>query len=128
MEQGIRVFLADGHEGYRAGLARAIGAHPELVLAGEARDGREALEQALVLRPDVVALEVRLDRLGGLDVCRTLTGLDEPVAGQVVLLSGEPNEALAEAARSAGAAAVLDKSAARTAICGRLVEIGRRRG
>jgi two-component system, NarL family, response regulator DevR len=120
----IRVLLVDGHEGYRTGLARAITEHRSLELVGEASDGREGLEQALLLRPDLIVLEVRLSKLGGIDVCRTLTGLDEPLGARVVLLSGERNEALMAAATEAGASAVLDKSAARGELLERLAQLG----
>jgi DNA-binding NarL/FixJ family response regulator len=120
----IRVLLVDGHEGYRTGLARAIAEHPSLELAGEARDGREALEQALLLRPDLIVLEVRLSQLGGIDVCRTLRGLDQPLDARVVILSGEPNQAVMAAATEAGASAVLDKSAARGELLEKLAELG----
>ncbi len=118
------MLLVDGHEGYRAGLARAIGDHPLLELAGEAGDGREALEQTLTLRPDLLVLEVRLAHLGGLDVCRTLAGLDEPLPTRPVLLTGGPNESLSATAAQAGVVAVLDKSAARLEICNQLAELG----
>jgi DNA-binding NarL/FixJ family response regulator len=121
----IRVLLVDGHGGYRAGLARAIAEHPELELAGEAANGRDALEQALVLRPDLIVLEVRLTHLGGLDVTRTLAGLDQPLPCRTVLLSGGPNESLRAAASQAGAVAVLDKGAPRHEICAHLVEAAR---
>jgi DNA-binding NarL/FixJ family response regulator len=120
----IRVLLVDGHEGYRAGLARAIADHPSLELIGEATNGREALEHALRLQPDLMVLEVRLGQLGGIDVCRTLAGLDQPLDTRVVLLTGERNEALMTAAAEAGAAAVLDKSAARHEILERLAQLG----
>jgi DNA-binding NarL/FixJ family response regulator len=121
----IRVLLVDGHEGYRAGLARAITGHDGLELVGEGIDGREALEQTLRLRPDLLVLEVRLPRLGGLDVCRTLAGLDEPLPTRSVLLTTAPNESLRVAASEAGAAAVLDKDAARVELCARLAALGR---
>jgi DNA-binding NarL/FixJ family response regulator len=120
----IRVLLVDGHDGYRAGLARAIGDHPSLELIGEATNGREALEHALRLQPDLIVIEVRLGQLGGIDVCRTLAGLDQPLDTRVVLLTGERNEALMAAAAEAGAAAVLDKSAARHEILERLTQLG----
>jgi two-component system, NarL family, response regulator DevR len=120
----IRVLLVDGHEGYRTGLARAIAEHPMLELAGEASDGREALEQVLLLQPDLLVLEVRLAKLGGIDVCRTLRGLDVPVGTRPVLLTGERNEAVMTAAADAGALAVLDKSAARHELLERLVQLG----
>lgn len=120
----IRVLLVDGHEGYRAGLARAMAEHPVLELVGEASDGREALEQALLLRPDLLVLEVRLANLGGIDVCRTLMGLDEPLDSRTVLLTGERNDAVMVAASEAGALAVLDKAAARHELLERLVQLG----
>ena len=119
------MLLVDGHEGYRAGLARAISDHPLLALAGEAGDGREALEQTLTLRPDLLVLEVRLAHLGGLDVCRMLAGLDEPMPTRPVLLTGGPEPSrLSATAAQAGVVAVLDKSAARHEICDRLAELG----
>jgi DNA-binding NarL/FixJ family response regulator len=120
----IGVLLVDGHEGYRAGLARAIAGHPSLELVGEATNGREALEQTLLLQPDLLVLEVRLAQLGGLDVCRTLAGLDEPLDTRVVLITGEWNESLMATASEAGAVAVLDKSATRHEILGRLAQLG----
>jgi DNA-binding NarL/FixJ family response regulator len=105
-------------------LARAIAEHPSFELVGEATNGREALEQALLLRPGLIVLEVRLAQLGGIDVCRTLAGIDEPLDTRFVLLTGERNEALMAAATEAGASAVLDKSAARHEILERLVQLG----
>ena len=118
------MLLVDGHEGYRAGLARAIEEHPTLELTGQGSDGREALEQVLVLRPDLLVLEVRLGKLGGIDVCRTIAGMDDQLPTRTVLLTGERNEALMTAAAEAGALAVLDKSAARQELLDRLVELG----
>jgi DNA-binding NarL/FixJ family response regulator len=115
--------LADGHEAYRDGLARAITAHPRLTLAAEVADGRLALEQLMALEPDVAVLEVRMSQLDGLEVCDILASLDRPLATKVVLISGEANETLAASARSMGLAAVLNKDATRTQICERLLEI-----
>ena len=117
------MLLVDGHEGYRKGLARAIAEHSLLELAGEASDGREALEQVLLLRPDLLVLEVRLAKLGGIDVCLTLGGLDEPLETRAVLLTGERNEAVTAAAAEAGALAVLDKSATRQELLELLVQL-----
>jgi DNA-binding NarL/FixJ family response regulator len=117
------VLLADGHEAYRDGLARAIAAHPRLALAGEASDGRRALENLLALEPDIALLEVRMPQLDGLEVCDIIAGLERPVRTKVVLISGEANETLAASVRAMGMAAVLNKDSTRTQICDRLVEI-----
>jgi DNA-binding NarL/FixJ family response regulator len=118
------VLLADSHEAYRDGLARAIAAHERLTLAGEASDGRHALEELLAIEPDIALLEVRMPQLDGLEVCDILAGLDRPVKTKVVLISGEANETLAASARAMGMAAVLSKDSNRTQICDRLAEIG----
>ncbi len=118
------VLLADGHEAYRDGLARAIAAHPRLSLAAEASEGRRALEELLALEPDIAVLEVRMPQLDGLEVCDILAGLDRPLKTRVVLISGEANETLAASAGAMGLAAVLDKDSTRTQLCERLVEIG----
>jgi two-component system, NarL family, nitrate/nitrite response regulator NarL len=119
----VRVLLADGHEAYREGLARAIEAHPRLELVAEVEDGRLALERLLELEPDLAVLEVRMPKLDGLEVCDILRGLDRPPQTRLVLISGEVNETLAAAARAAGAAAVLSKEATRTELCHRFAEI-----
>lgn len=119
----ISVLLADGHEAYREGLARAIRAHPRLELVGEASDGRGALESVLVLEPDVAVLELRMPGLDGLEVCDILRGLDRPLSTRLVLISGEANDTLAVATRSLGVVALLSKDATRHELCERLVQI-----
>lgn len=118
------VLLADGHEAYRDGLARAIAAHPRLELLAESADGRRALEDILRLEPDVAVLEVRMPKLDGLEVCDILSGLDRPLGTRLALISGEANETLEAAARSMGLAAVLDKDSTRSQLCERIVAIG----
>jgi two-component system nitrate/nitrite response regulator NarL len=117
------VLLADGHEAYRDGLARAVAAHPRLELAGEAADGRRALELLLELEPDIGILEVRMPQLDGLEVCDILSGLDWPLRTRLVLISGEVNETLAAAAGEIGLDAVLSKDSTRTQLCERIVGI-----
>jgi len=119
----IDVLLADGHEAYRKGLARAVTAHPRLSLAGEVPDGRSALEYVLEHQPDVAVLEVRMPRLDGLEVCDILSGLDREPPTKVVLLSGEANATLESAARVVGVVAVLSKDLTRQELCERLLEL-----
>jgi DNA-binding NarL/FixJ family response regulator len=117
------VLLADGHEAYRAGFARAVAAHPRLEVAGQAADGREALELLLATEPDIAVLEIRMPQLDGLEVCEILAGLDRQPRTRIALITGEPNETLARDARAMGLAAVLSKDSSRTQLCERIVEI-----
>jgi two-component system, NarL family, nitrate/nitrite response regulator NarL len=118
----ISVLLADGHEAYRKGLARAVKAHPRLQLAAQVADGRHALEYVLERQPELAVLELRMPGLDGLEVCDILSGLDRPPRTRVVLLSGEANATLESAAKLVGAA-LLSKELARQELCERFVKL-----
>jgi two-component system, NarL family, nitrate/nitrite response regulator NarL len=122
------VLLADGHEAYRDGLARAVSAHPHLELVAEVADGRRALEEILVLEPDIAVLEVRMPQLDGLEVCDILSGLDRPLNTKLALITGEVNETLTAAARAMGLVEVLSKDSTRNQLCDRIAAIGESEG
>ena len=54
----IRVMIVDDHEVVRMGLRAALESEDDLEVAGEARDGESAVREAVVLRPDVVLMDV----------------------------------------------------------------------
>ncbi|PRH75771.1 DNA-binding response regulator, partial [Streptomyces solincola] len=62
----VRVVIADDNPVVRAGLAALLSAHPGIEVAAQAADGREAYEQTLRHRPDVVLLDVRMPGADGL--------------------------------------------------------------
>lgn len=61
----IRVLVVDDHALLRGGVAALLARQPDLVVAGEAGDGLEALERARELRPDVVLLDLHMPGMGG---------------------------------------------------------------
>jgi two-component system, NarL family, nitrate/nitrite response regulator NarL len=114
----MRVVIADDHETYRRGLARAIRRFGTLDLVGEASDGTEALEVIREASPDVALLDVRMPGLDGLEVARRLNELGGIT---VVLLTGSSTDELESAAEAAGVAALLSKDLSRDDICRRLL-------
>jgi two-component system response regulator NreC len=72
----IRVLLADDHPILRSGLKLLLGAEPDLDVVGEANNGREAVEQTLQLRPDVVVMDIAMPEMGGLEATRKISQLD----------------------------------------------------
>jgi DNA-binding NarL/FixJ family response regulator len=116
----LRVVIADDHETYRRGLARAIRRFGTLDLVGEAADGDEALQVILEVSPDVALLDVRMPGLDGMEIARRLRDL-RGVA--VVLLTGSDTEGLQGAARAAGVVELLSKDLARDDICRRLLAL-----
>ncbi len=63
-----RCLIVDDEEPARARLTRMLAAHPEVTVAGEARDGIDAVEQIEVLQPDLLFLDIELPGLTGFEV------------------------------------------------------------
>ena len=72
MNRDIRVLLVDDHTILRQGLKRLLEAEPGVVVAGEAKDGREAVEKAREIAPDVILMDLAMPALNGLDATRRI--------------------------------------------------------
>src|SRR6202021_3740966 len=68
----LRILLADDHEIVRKGLCALLQKREGGEVCGEASDGREALEMAKQLKPDVVIVDIGMPNLNGLDTTRQL--------------------------------------------------------
>lgn len=64
----IKVLLVDDHPVVRRGIAACLNRHEQIELVGEAADGREALERARALKPDVVITDVEMPVMNGADL------------------------------------------------------------
>ena len=105
----IRVLLADDQGLVRAGFRALLDAEADIEVAGEAREGREAVELTRSLRPDVVLMDIRMPELDGLAATRELAA-DRSLAGVriVILTTFEIDDYVFEALR-AGASGFLVK-------------------
>ncbi|MCI9129715.1 MAG: response regulator transcription factor [Eggerthellaceae bacterium] len=72
-EQKIRVLVADDQELVRSGYKAILGTFPYIDVVGMARNGREAVSEALRLKPDVVLMDIRMPELSGIDATRQIT-------------------------------------------------------
>jgi two-component system, NarL family, response regulator NreC len=68
----IRVLLADDHAILRKGVRMLINSQPDLEVVGEARTGREAIEEARKLKPDVVIMDISMPELNGIEGTRQI--------------------------------------------------------
>jgi two-component system response regulator NreC len=68
----IRVLLADDHAMVRKGFRLILEAQPDMEIAGEAGNGRDAVELAEKLHPDVVVMDVAMPELNGIEATRRL--------------------------------------------------------
>ena len=85
----IRVLVVDDSAFVRHALSRMLSSEPDIEIAGLAVDGKDALEKAHALRPDVVTLDIQMPRMGGLEALEHLMA-DAPVP--VLLLSSQTRE------------------------------------
>lgn len=107
----IRVLIADDQDIVRTGLRMILDAQPGIGVVAEAGDGREALELARRLRPDVCLLDIRMPELDGVEVTRLLAGPDvaDPLA--VVVITTFDLDEYVHGALRAGARGFLLKDA-----------------
>src|SRR5271157_958566 len=68
----IRILLADDHAVVRQGFKMILAAQPDMEIVGEAANGREAVDLAEQLRPDVVVMDVTMPELNGIEATRRL--------------------------------------------------------
>src|SRR3954471_17759045 len=69
----IRILLADDHAVVRHGFRMILEAQPDMEIAGEAGNGREAVSLAEALKPDIVVMDVAMPELNGIEATRRLT-------------------------------------------------------
>jgi len=81
----IRVLLADDHAILRKGVRMLIDSQPDLEVVGEAKTGREAIEEARKLKPDIVVMDVSMPELNGIEGTRQIC--DELTQTKVIGLS-----------------------------------------
>jgi DNA-binding NarL/FixJ family response regulator len=104
----VRLLIADDHEVVRRGVRAILEAEPAFEVCAEASDGREAVEKALELRPDVLVLDIAMPRLNGLEATREI--LRELRSIEVLILTVHDSEQLVREVLQAGARGYLLKS------------------
>jgi len=72
---GLRVLVVDDHDVVRQGLAALLRETPDIEVVGEAPDGREAINMAMDLQPDVVLMDVSMPLMGGEQATRQIKRL-----------------------------------------------------
>ncbi len=103
----IRVLVVDDHALFRRGLEMVLAQEPDIEVVGEASDGAQAVEMAADATPDIVLMDVRMPRRGGIDACMAIK--DAVPSAKIIMLTISDEEADLYEAIKAGAAGYLLK-------------------
>lgn len=96
-----RILLVDDHQIMREGLMSLMANEPDLEVVGDASDGRQAVQLAKKLKPDLVVMDISMPGLSGIEATRQI--LDEAAQARVLALSMHSDPRFVAGALEAGA-------------------------
>ena len=117
----IRILLADDHDVVRRGLRLLLENHPGFSVVGEASNGKQAVEQAEAVTPDVAVLDVAMPDLSGIEAAQRILALLPQTA--VLMLSMHSDEGYVRRALAAGAKGYLLKDSAGSDLIGAIIAV-----
>lgn len=71
----IKIIIADDHEIFRDGLKLMLSKYPEITIAGEAQNGKELVELATSLQPDVILTDIKMPHMDGIEAAKKISAL-----------------------------------------------------
>lgn len=119
----VRILVADDHEVVRGGLRTLLESQPGWEVCGEAGTGREALQKAKQLKPDVIVLDITMPDLNGLQATRQI--LRAVPKAEVLILSMHESEQVVREVLDAGARGYVMKSDAARDLVAAVDALGR---
>jgi DNA-binding NarL/FixJ family response regulator len=106
--KSLRILVADDHELLRRGVRALLETHAGWEVCDEAVDGREAVEKAIRLRPDLVILDIAMPGLNGLEAARQIR--KEAPGSEILILTMHDSEQVIQEVLAAGARGYVLKS------------------
>lgn len=107
----IRIMIVDDHEVVRLGMRAAFEAEPDITVVGEASNGAEALAKIPVLDPQLILMDVRMEKLNGIEACREIKSRNPDV--HILMITSYTDEDAMISSILAGASGYLLKHVSR---------------
>ena len=104
----FRILVADDHPLFRLGLCSLLGSHKGWKVCGEAADGQEAVEKCMLLKPDLLVLDMCMPKLNGLEAARLI--LKDNPAQRILILTEAESEKVVHICSQAGVRGCISKS------------------
>ncbi|HJT57584.1 MAG TPA: response regulator transcription factor [Ktedonobacteraceae bacterium] len=104
----VRIMIVDDHEVVRMGMRAAIEPEPDLIVIGEASNGAEALAKVAVLDPQVILMDVRMEKMSGIEACREIKSQHPAIA--ILMLTSYTDDDAVVSSVLAGASGYLLKN------------------
>src|ERR1700730_10340567 len=104
----LRILIADDHEAVRKGVCAILSSRADVDVCGEAENGKEAIEKANALKPDLIILDISMPVLSGFDAAREIRKTLPHVP--ILILSMHESNQLVEEAKKIGAQGFVTKT------------------
>jgi DNA-binding NarL/FixJ family response regulator len=121
VQKPIRVLIADDHRLFAQALEAILEADERIEVAGHARDGREAVELAASLEPDVILMDIAMPAMDGFQATRLIRKSDP--SATILMLTGSNSRSDVDRARRAGAAGYVTKDRIAAELINAIVEV-----
>jgi DNA-binding NarL/FixJ family response regulator len=105
---GSKILIVDDHEVVRQGIRTILRARPQWEVCGEAVNGKDAIEKAKTLDPDVIIMDITMPEMSGIEATREITKLK--LRGAVLVFTMHESKNLAVTVQEAGARGFVLKS------------------
>jgi DNA-binding NarL/FixJ family response regulator len=106
-----RIMIVDDHEVVRMGMRAAFETEPDLTVVGEASNGAEALAKMPVLAPQLILMDVRMEKMNGIEACREIKSRYPDV--QILMITSYSDDDAVVSSILAGASGYLLKHLSR---------------
>jgi DNA-binding NarL/FixJ family response regulator len=119
----ISVLLADDHTVVRQGLRTLLMTEPDIDVVAEAENGRQAVQLAIQLKPDVIVMDIAMPQLNGLEAAKQITEENLPV--KLLILSSYADSEYVHQLTAAGAAGYVIKQTAASDLINAVREVSK---